>query len=387
MPMDDTGAKLKFKDYYGVELAHDLARRIAAVYPGFDGAAFVGYVAARVDTLELKGRVAVLAAGLREYLPAAYSEALDILCGLLGPEHTPEQGMFTHGYHLMPVAYFVEVYGLDDFAASLAALNAITRRHTAEFAIRPFLVRYPEQTLGVLREWVHDSSPHVRRLVSEGTRPRLPWATRLTAFIADPSPVLALLEHLKADPSPYVQKSVANNLNDIQKDHPALVLATLTRWQTDASEATRWIIRHALRNLVKQGNAAALRLLAFDAPQVSIQDFTVTPSVAAMGDTLTIAFALRNEMAATQQLVVDYRIHFVKAHGKTQPRVFKLRMLALRGGETVQVQKKHLLKPVSTRRYYPGEHQVELQVNGMVVAGATFVLQQEPPAGSLPVGD
>lgn len=252
---------MPFKNYFGTNLAQELGERIQAVYPVFPLPAFVEQVASRVDTLELKARVAAISAALRDTLPPAYAEALDILLAILGPELASEQGMFTHGYYLMPVAYFVECYGLDHFDRSMAALHAITKRHTAEYAIRPFIERYPQPALTLLRQWTQDQNAHVRRLVSEGTRPRLPWAKRLPAFIADPSLVLDLLECLKDDPSPYVRKSVANNLNDISKDHPERVIAMLRRWQPNASAETRWITRHALRSLRKQGDPAALSLL------------------------------------------------------------------------------------------------------------------------------
>lgn len=362
------------KNYFGLELAHKLAGRIVAVQPTFPAEQFVAQIAARVDELELKDRVALIAAALRECLPADYPAALQILLSILGPENPKEEGMFTYGYHLMPVAYFVEVYGLDHFDHSITALAEVTKRHTAEYAIRPYLGRYPQQTLAVLEGWAVHANAHVRRLVSEGTRPRLPWATRLTAFVDDPGPVLRLLEKLKHDPSPYVRKSVANNLNDIAKDHPDLVLETLSRWSQHAGEETRWITRHALRNLVKQGHPAALKLLGFNQIQVSLQQLKIEPETVRLGDSLKISFTLQNETPESQYLVVDYIIHLAKANGKTSPKVFKLRTQTLNGGERLTLQKSHSFKPVRTRRYYGGQQRLEVQVNGVVVGGENFRL-------------
>lgn len=365
----------KFKYYYGVQLAQELATRIQAAYPAFDAQAFVAQVAARVDDLELKARVALIAAALHTHLPPDYPEALSILCATLGPELSSEQGMFQDGYHLMPIAHFVETYGLDFFEQSLAALHEITRRFSSEFAIRPFLVRYPQRTLDILQQWAHDPNPHVRRLVSEGTRPRLPWAARLQAFIADPTPVLHLLEALKSDPSPYVRKSVANNLNDILKDHPARVLALLRGWNTSASTETRWIIRHALRNLIKQGHPDALSLLALTTPRVRLEQLVLEPQTIQTGDTLHISLTLCSTASDEQNLVVDYLIHFVKANGTTRHRVFKLRNVSLQAGERLTLQKRHSFKPITTRRYYAGHHRLEIQVNGALLGGTDFILQ------------
>lgn len=179
-----------------------------------------------------------MSAALHRYLPNDYPTAVQILVASLGVELPAEAGMFKDAWYLMPVAHFVEEYGVAHPHDSLRALNAITRRHTGEFAIRPFIVHHYDLTLATLHEWASSDSPHVRRLVSEGTRPRLPWASRLPRFIADPTPALSLLEKLRDDPARYVQKSVANHLNDIAKDHPDLVLDTVTRWKKKAKPRT-----------------------------------------------------------------------------------------------------------------------------------------------------
>ncbi|NJP05351.1 MAG: DNA alkylation repair protein [Chloroflexaceae bacterium] len=365
----------RFRDYFGVQLAQQLGQRIQTVYPQFLGDVFVQRVAASVEPLELKDRVALIAAALRETLPAEYLAALDILCAILGPENPQETGMFDFGYQLMPIAYFVEVYGLEHVDASLQAIHAITRRFTGEFAIRPFLVQHPERTMEVLQTWVHDDNTHVRRLVSEGTRPRLPWAARLQMAIDNPEPMIALLEQLKDDPSPYVRKSVANHLNDITKDHPQRVLLLLTDWQVDASQQRQWIIRHALRGLIKQGHADALRLIAADHPLVELEALSLEPLAIQLGDTLTLTATLVSRAEQAQKLVVDYCIHLVRAQGKTQPKVFKLKTLMLATGERVTLCKRHALKPVTTRRYYAGQHRLELQVNGVVLGETAFLLE------------
>lgn len=366
-----------FKNHFNAAMAEDLATRVAAVYPAFPGAAFVQTVVPQLASLELKGRIAAFAEGLRATLPPHYPEAVRILSTLLGPAHNESKGMYTDGWALAPLAAFVEYYGLEHFDDSMAALHAITQRHTAEFAIRPFLVHYPAETLAVLQHWVHDTSFHVRRLVSEGTRTRLPWAARLPQFIADPAPVLALLEELKDDPTLYVRTSVANNLNDIAKDHPELVLATLARWSEDTNAERQSIIRRALRTLVKQGHPEALRLLAAEAPQVELLALHVAPQQVMVGDVLTISTELRSTTPAPQQVIIDYIMHYRGARGELRPKVFKWRTGRLGTGESLRLVKRHSFRPVTIRRLYTGRHRIELQVNGVILGGVEFELVAE----------
>jgi 3-methyladenine DNA glycosylase AlkC len=363
-----------FKEYFGLELAERLGAELRAADPEFDRDAFVAQVAAQVESLELKDRVALIAAALHDHLPPDYPQALARLLTLLGPELPDESGMFELGYHLMPVAQFVEQYGLDDFEQSMAALYEITKRHTAEFAIRPFLERHPTQTLDTLSLWAGDPNPHVRRLVSEGTRPRLPWAGRLSAFIVDPGPVLSLLERLKTDPSAYVRKSVANNLNDISKDNPDVVLATLRDWNARPSADIRWITSHALRTLVKQGNSEALALLGFEPPRVRLAQLNVTPETVRIGEAARFTFALHSDSEQPQKLLVDYLLHFASANGKPRAKVFKLKQLTLPAGQHVDLEKTHSFKQVTVRRYYPGRHRVEIQINGHIAGGTDFMV-------------
>jgi 3-methyladenine DNA glycosylase AlkC len=255
----------------------------------------------------------------------------------------------------------------------MRAQYELTQRFTAEFSIRVFLERYPEATLARLREWARDPNVHVRRLVSEGTRPRLPWAPRLRSFQDDPRPVLELLELLKDDPELYVRRSVANNLNDIGKDNPAALVETCRRWLDGASAERRWLVRHALRSAVKRGDPDALALLGFGAEAVvAVRDLRIEPTVAPIGGSVTVAVELANESAETQPLLVDLRIHFVKANGKTSPKVFKLKELELEPGASARLGKTISLAQHSTRTHYPGRHRVELLVNGRASEAGAF---------------
>jgi 3-methyladenine DNA glycosylase AlkC len=233
-------------------------------------------------------------------------------------------------------------------------------------SIRPFLVKYPEGTYQRLLLWASDPNVHVRRLVSEGTRPRLPWAARLREFQRDPRPVLALLELLKDDPERYVQRSVANNLNDIGKDHPALLVEVCERWSVGASEGRRWIVKHALRSLVKKGNRGALLLLGVGAtPKVTVRAVEVSPARARLGKAVTIAFELASRASVAQDLLIDCSVHFVKSNGSQRAKVFKLRRVRLAASATVRLLAKLSFLDLTTRKHYPGLHAVHLLVNGV----------------------
>lgn len=250
---------LALKHYFGIELAERLSALITPHYPV--SASFIDAVADQSGPLELKGRVALIAEELRRALPANYPESIRILLKILGPENETEQGMFTNGYFLMAVAYFVEKYGLEHFTLSMNALYEITKRHTSEYAIRPFLQRYPDDSIRLLDLWSRDPNAHVRRLVSEGSRPRLPWAKRIDVLKGNPAHNLALLNLLWDDPSLYVRKSIANHVNDLTKDDKEATLEWLQERIERGGMYTDWIARHGLRSLLKSGDKEATELL------------------------------------------------------------------------------------------------------------------------------
>lgn len=254
-------ATIPLKHYFGLELAERLAGLIQQHHSDFPADAFIAAVAEKTESLELKGRVAVIAEQLQRALPSSYPEAILILLKIVGPENETEQGMFTNGYFLMPVAYFVEKYGLEHFDISMNALYEITKRHTSEYAIRPFLERYPDDCMKQLKFWQRDPNLHVRRLVSEGPRPRLPWAKWIGVLKDDPVHNLSLLDPLLNDPSLYVRKSVANHLNDLTKDYKAVTLDWLRDRIERGEPHVGWVAHHGLRSLIKSGDRNAIDLL------------------------------------------------------------------------------------------------------------------------------
>ena len=247
----------------------------------------------------------------------------------------------------------------------MAAQHALTQRFTAEFCIRPYLLHHQGATLARLREWAQDDNAHVRRLVSEGTRPRLPWAPRLPAFQAHPQLALPLLDALKDDPSSYVRRSVANHLGDIAKDHPDLTVDTARTWLQCAPAPREALVRHGLRFLIKRGDAGALDALGVGhAVALDVRAARVVPERARIGDKVRIEAELHNPTSQVHRVLADLKVHYVKAHGGAAPKVFKLQTLDIAPGATVAVGKTLSLQQMTTRTHYPGAHQVELVLNG-----------------------
>lgn len=242
----------QLKLWFDKDLAVLLSKKIIAVYPDFPKKTFVKAIDEGIGDLELKDRVALIAEQLNVSVPLPFAEQAKIWIEILGPENEEETGMFKEYYWVMPIAKHVEVYGLNDFVVAMKTIEEITKRNTGEYTIRPYIGKYPTKTIKQMNKWSKSKNKHVRRLASEGGRPRLPWAPKIQQFIDDPSLLLPILETLKDDSSKYVQKSVANCINDIIKDNEAIAKKLLRSWTKDSTKERKWIIKHALRNLIKQ---------------------------------------------------------------------------------------------------------------------------------------
>jgi len=252
----------KLKLWFDKDLAIMLADKLLVENPSFDKKKYVKHIDKVVAPLELKDRVEVMADAFVEYLGNDYTKTLPKLVAILGPENQEETGMFNNFYWVMPIAKYIEKYGLDHLDISLSAIEEVTKRNTGEYTIRPFIERYPEKVMKQMLKWSKDKNRHVRRLASEGGRPRLPWASKLDLFIDDPKPLLPILENLKNDPSKYVQKSVANCINDILKDNLELAKELLEKWSKgNVTKERQWIIKHSLRNLIKKEDPWALKII------------------------------------------------------------------------------------------------------------------------------
>ena len=363
------------KDSFGPDVPRRIAEDIQAVWPGFPLGAFLAEALEGYEELELTPRARHIARALHAHLPADYDEAIEVLLASLGPLPEGDGLAGMAAFYYQPHVFFVADHGVDHWDTSMRAQYELTQRFTAEYSIRVFLEHEPERTLARLHEWAHDPSPDVRRLVSEGTRPRLPWAPRLRGFQLDPSPVLELLEMLKDDPALYVRRSVANNLNDIGKDHPDLLFASCRRWMAGASAERRWLIRHALRSAVKRGDREALAILGFrGSDAVEIAGIAIEPRRPTIGESVRISARVRNAGEDRAAFNVDLRVHFVKANGGTSPKAFKMREVELDPGEVVELSKLISLRQLTTRTHHAGEHAVEIVVNGDEHPAGSFVL-------------
>ena len=350
---------------YGPDVPQAIARMVKAVHPRFDADAFLHDALSGYEALALMPRGKHIARALQRHLPAAYPQALGILLASAEQAHGRDPGLSLASFLFLPHTVFVAEFGLGHFELSMQAQHALTQRFTAEFSIRPYLQKHPEATLEQLVDWTRDPSEHVRRLVSEGTRPRLPWASRLPAFQRDPTPVLALLERLKDDPALYVRRSVANNLNDIGKDHPGVLADTANAWLKDATPARQWVVQHALRSALKRCEPGALAALGFGGgADVLIGQPSVNPQRAVIGSKVAVAFEVTNNTAKPQRVLVDFAVHYIKANGASRAKVFKLKTLDLAPHETQRVGKQISLAEMTTRKHYPGLHRVDVILNG-----------------------
>ena len=362
--MSDAAPALK--NIFNPARMRHIADELAAVVPGVDRARFLAAAVADLDRLSVMERMRQVAKSLRLVLPDEYPAALDILRGL-----APR---LNHGFAAMAVSEYAALYGLDAFDVSMAALAEFTRYGSSEFAVRHFLREDVDRALAIMTGWTQSPDEHVRRLASEGSRPRLPWAFKLPQIIADPERIAPILGALNTDASAYVRRSVANSLNDITKDNPDKALALAESWPQDNAH-TRWVVRHALRSLIKKGDPRALKLIGIgDRADVGIEDLRVTPQAVRIGGNISIDFVLRSTASDDQTLVVDYVIHYVKKLGAASGKVFKLKTVTLPAGARVAVAKRQALTDFTTRTHYAGVHRIEIQVNGRRLAETAFEL-------------
>lgn len=376
-----------FKNRIDANLLRMAARHLRRAWRKFPDRRFLALATDGLQELELKARVRHVAGALAAVLPEDFDAAATVLEQSLAPARVDDDlGALVPGddglagWIVWPMTEYVAVHGLRHPPRALAALHALTQRFSAEFAVRPFLVAHERLTMATLRRWTGDPSPHVRRLVSEGSRPRLPWGLQLRHLIADPSPTLPLLERLQDDPSEYVRRSVANHLNDIAKDHPAVVVQWLAEHLPGAPPARRALLRHASRTLIKHGHPAVMKAWGLGRPLRGDIRLEVAPKRVRVGDALTLSVALHSTAARAQPLQIDYAVHHVKANGATSAKVFKGWSLALGAREARTLSKTHSMREVTTRRYHPGRHELDLRVNGEVRARAFFELLPARPA-------
>jgi 3-methyladenine DNA glycosylase AlkC len=283
------------------------------------------------------------------------------------------------GFSLWPLSEYIGQFGLNDFDESLKAMYLMTQKFTSEFAVRPFFLKDHKKVLKYFLKWSTDKNEQVRRWTSEGSRPLLPWGMRLPLFVMDPTHTILLLEKLKYDEKIYVRKSVANHLNDIAKNHPQVVVEVLRSWEKACPEKHKdkihWIKKHALRVLIKKGYAPAMKLMGVIKPKIKLEKFKVLKNRLKVNEKLFFDFIVRSTSAESQKLIIDYKIHFLKANGSHGSKVFKLKTVQLGSKEVLAISKGHSLRAITTMKYYDGIHHLGIQINGEIMVETEFELK------------
>jgi 3-methyladenine DNA glycosylase AlkC len=341
---------------------------VGTALPAFDRSLFMERVFDDGwEARELKQRMRHVTTVLHDLIPGDYRQQLGVLLAAAASA--------TEGFPALVYSDFVQTYGTDDWEASVPALATFTKLASAEFAIRPFIASDQDRTLAQMFEWAAEPDPAVRRLATEGCRPRLPWGMRLHALVADPTPILPILKRLHTDPDESVRRSVANNLNDISRDHPQVVIDVLRSWNPQPGTDTYRLARHALRTLLKRGDPGALAVLGFKAGlSVELNALTLDPHAPNIGDSARLTFTITSTLPETQPVMVDYAVHYVKADGSTSPKVFRLGSLEMEPDVPVTYSRKLSFRQMTTRVHRPGTHRIDVLANGAVAGYMEFEL-------------
>ncbi|MFT7053643.1 MAG: 3-methyladenine DNA glycosylase AlkC [Psychromonas sp.] len=360
------------KDVYSKVFIMDLADQVLSVYPDFCCTAFQDVIFdTQWENKALKARMRTITQALHRFLPEPFEQSIVIL-KKIAPRFS--------GFEALFFSDFVEQYGLKHYQISLQALEYFTRYSSAEFAVRPFILKYPEAMMAQMFIWSQSDNEHVRRLASEGCRPRLPWAFVLSEFKQNPQPLLIILEKLKDDHSEYVRRSVANNLNDISKDNPDVVIKVAQKWLQEKHQVDncidnnrRRLVKHACRGLLKQADPIILSLFGFQRSEnIKIIAFKVD-DIVMMGGKLLFSFTLSSK-AVLGKLRVEFAINFMKKNGRSTEKIFQISESDI-SKNCKKISKQFDFKTISTRKYYPGLHHLSVIVNGQLLSKKDFFLK------------
>ncbi|MCD7973096.1 MAG: DNA alkylation repair protein [Candidatus Azobacteroides sp.] len=362
-----------FKDLYTKEFYRFIGGLLADIYPAFSVEFFIKKIFhPSFSNMEYKERMRHTTLTIHSFLPESFKEAAELLIKLTEELQKRELGENNSPYMFIPD--YIEVYGLDHYQISIHALEKITQFISCEFAVRPFIIKYDGTMIEQMIRWSKHPHPMVRRLASEGTRPRLPWAMAFSNFKKDPTPILPVLENLKNDPDECVRRSVANNLNDISKDHPELIIEIARNWHGNSKETDK-IIKHACRTLLKKGNPEILKLYNLNDNAVEVQNIVVQEKTVLLGNELCFSFEVENKEDKEQLIRIEYAIYFLKSNGKLSPKVFKISERTFTPSEKRTITRKHSFKPITTRTFYEGKHKVAVIVNGKESLIEDFLLK------------
>lgn len=359
-------AELLKNMFFKKDFFEKLSNQVVKEYPAFDRKKFLKLVFNNEwEQKELKQRMRHASNSLHEVLPSDYRKGLGILM---------KASAGLKGFNAMIFSDFVEVYGLNDPDASIPALEMFTQLCSSEFAVRPFIVKYPALMIKQEKKWAKSKNPQVRRLASEGFRPRLPWAMALPEFKKDPALVLPVLEILINDKDESVRRSVANNLNDIAKDNPAITLEFAKKWLGKSSDIDA-VIKHALRTQLKSGDPSALALFGYkDKSNISIKDFKILPQVVSVGEKLNFSFTLVNKSKSPVKLRVEYAVYYLKSKGKYSRKVFQITEDTFKE-KSIPIKRGRSFADMTIRKHNPGKHKISIIVNGRELGTKEFTLK------------
>jgi DNA alkylation repair enzyme len=355
-----------FKNMFNPQSLGKFSLAVQAVYEPFCADEFLASTMDDTwDKLELKARGRRISTTLGRYLPADYGAAISVLDKAVESYKGPCLFCFPD---------FVELFGQDEenWELSVDALERYTSHSSAEFAVRPFIINHEKRMMQRMYAWSKHENEHLRRLASEGCRPQLPWGQALEKYKKDPAPILPILEQLKTDPSLYVRNSVANNINDISKTHPELIVELAKKWY-GKNALTDWIVKHGCRTLLKKGNREALAIFGYhDVKSIFLEDFYLERTDVSIGDDIVFSFCIRADKPTKVRL--EYGIDYVKANGKRNRKIFQISEVSLKENEKKTHVKKHSFADVSTRKHYPGTHSITLIINGAEQKNLDFEL-------------
>lgn len=363
-----------FKDWFDKPAAKALGAQMHGAWSGFDAAAFVRRATKGLSALEFSGRVQLFADALQAGLPEDIPKALGIVTDSF-PQIMPDCDSVTDGWLQWPVGQFIADHGVPHFDEAMVAMVELTQRFSSEFAVRPFVDQRPDETFARLQSLTTHDSPHVRRWCSEGVRPRLPWGKVLKGLVADPSPIWPVLDALQGDSERYVQRSVANTLGDIAKDHPEAAVRWAKACAKRGGEDGLWIAKHGLRGPIKAGHAGALAAVGYLPPKKVTASLTASPKTVHVGESVELHAELSTTHTRKQTLLVDYIVHYVRKTKASGGKTFKWKSVELPARASAELTKRHSMKTTTIRALYPGRHRVELMVGGEVLAETTFTLK------------
>ena len=351
------------KNVYNQAFFDKLTKALIKVNPSFSKASFLKEIFnTEWESKELKQRMRHIAIVLRNKLAGSYSDQVKKILETI--EQLKKNGYKSDGFELMFFPDFIELYGLEHYDVSIMAFEEVTQFVSCEFAVRPFIIQYEDKMLAQMALWSKHKHAMVRRLSTEGCRPRLPWAMALPSLKKDPTPIMPILEHLKNDSSESVRRSVANNLNDISKDNPDTVIELVKNWQ-GFSQETDWLIKHASRTLLKQGNSELMALFGFGAvDKIKINGFQILTPEVNIGDFVAFSFNLLNEDTTESKIRLEYGLYYQKANGSLSKKVFKISEKIYSENSTTFVHRKQSFKVITTRKFHLGEHRVAIIING-----------------------